>query len=111
MPIKNEKGEKLIFKLIYSVPFFIGFLLDVYFNIVHFSFQLWFMNRKDGLDKKFWPEFKKVTKPKKLYEITLTKRLQKILVEYPIESRAYTYAVETSVILNKYDPEHLKVTR
>lgn len=107
MPLKNKYGDNWKFKSWAWLPFFIGFALDIYWNVFHFSFQLWLMNKKDGVRKKFWPEFKKVTHYKKLYEITLTKRLQKILDTYPLDSNAYFYACKMRVLLNKYDPDHL----
>ncbi len=109
MPLKNRHGEKLWFKIAIAIPFTVGFILDIYWNVIHFSPKLYLMNRRDGIhkDKKFWPVFSRVTSISKLYEITLTKRLQHILVNYSPLTEAYKYAVEAGELLNQYDPNHL----
>ena len=113
MPLKRKYGEKLWFQLLAVIPFWIGFLLDIYWNIVHFSFDLYFMNREDGIHKakKFWPRFADVKGIGTLYKITLTERLQIILDSYPIYTRAYMYANKMRVLLNKYDPGHLTLRK
>ncbi len=107
IPIKNKHGDSPA--LILLAPFFwLGFSLDIYWNIVHFSPKLYLMNRNDGINNmRFWPNFGLVTSIDTLYKITLTERLQFILDTYPTYSNAYRYAVEIGVMLNEYDPDHL----
>ncbi len=116
MPLRNKHKDKWWFKSWAWLPFTIGFLADIYFNIFHFSFQLSEMNRDfmySGKPKMppFWPPFREVKGFKTLYKITVTKRLQRILDEYPVESKAYHYATVKARLLNKYDPDHLRVWR
>lgn len=102
----------MIVKIALSTPFILGFFLDIYWNVFHFSFKLKKMNKTSRVkNKPFWPPFSKVEGFKTLYRITLTERLQKILDEYPDDSRAYHYALIKAELLNKYDPKHLIVTR
>lgn len=109
MPLKNKHGHKNTFKVLVALPFTVGFLLDIYWNIIHFSFKLYTMNRKDHIhkSKRFWPDFSKVDGLNTLYRITLTERLQFILDTYPVYTRAYTYALDMRELLNKYDANHL----
>jgi hypothetical protein len=109
MPLKNKYGDSTIFKLLAAIPFWIGFTLDIYWNVIHFSIMLYDFNRLDNIhkDKDFWPEFSQVKGVRTLYKITLTERLQDILATYPRYTRAYSYALRMAYKLNKYDPNHL----
>jgi hypothetical protein len=108
IPLKLKYGDKKWFNWVFGLPFLVGFLLDIYFNIVHFSFDLYFMNKRHGLHKTkpFFPFFL-WRKDKRLYKLTLTERLQYILDNYPKHSHARMYAVNMGKLLNRYDPNHL----
>ncbi len=110
MPLKLKHGGKWWFNWVFGLPFLIGFTLDIYFNILHFSVDLHFMNKKHGLTKPFWPFFL-WRKDKRLYKLTLTERLQHILDSYPSQSYAKKYAIDMAVLLNKYDPNHLTMAK
>ena len=107
MPIKNKHGDNPA--LVFLAPlFWLGFMLDIYWNIIHFSPKLYFMNKKDNIEfLEFWPNFSRVESIDTLYRITLTERLQFILDTYPVGTLARQYAKEMALILNEYDPEHL----
>ena len=108
MPLKLKHEGKLWFDSWAWAPFTIGFILDIYWNIAHFSIDLWLMNRRDDINNmRFWPNFARVEGIKTLYRITLTERLQFILDTYPTYSKAHQYAIKTGEMLNEYDPEHL----
>jgi hypothetical protein len=113
MPLKNENGDSVAFKILIALPFTVGFLLDIYWNIIHFSFKLYMMNRADHLhkSKRFWPDFSKVDGLSTLYRITLTERLQFILDTYPLYTKAYAYALDMKELLNKYDADHLTLRK
>jgi len=111
MPLKNKHGHTRTFKILAAIPFTFGFLLDIFWNVAHFSRKLYFMNRKDHIHHhmKFWPYFARVEGLGTLYRITLTERLQLILDTYPRFTHAWAYAENMREVLNKYDPDHLTI--
>lgn len=106
MPKKEKmKAAKWYQFLPRKIAGFLGFLVDVAWNIfygtiIHAIFML-------DSSADVMPPFKKVTNIEKIYELTLTKRLQQILDLDPVDSTTYKMAYIMYKVLNKYDPDHL----
>ncbi len=102
MPIRNKWGHILIVKVLIFTPFILGYALDIFWSVLHFTRKLYLMNKKSNVKYSWWPKFR---------NLALTPRLQDILDVYPKTSKAYAFAFRMSVLLNKFDPEHLKAWR
>lgn len=102
MPAKNKWGHLLIAKVIIFIPFILGYALDIIWSVFHFTRRLYFMNEKSKLDYSVRPKFR---------NLALTPRLQDILDVYPRTSKAYGFAHQMAVFLNKFDALHLNPWR
>lgn len=118
MPLKDKAVSWPFYKKIpFGLVFLVGFLLDLIFNLIYAGFVHVYFAKASGIGgayKLFFPSFAGVT-IKRLYLITVTDRVQKI-IDYCYAnkmeaSKIGSAAHKFSLLLNSVDPYHIKINK
>lgn len=97
-------------KAMIAIGMVIGYIEDVLFNLFYATPIHYIVNRRDGFRTTLgyhWPSFNGVTW-KNTKQLTLTYRIQQVILDKPKDSDEYRLAHKLALKLNKYDPGHIR---